>query len=110
MSMAKSDTVHKCEVMDFFTWESEKTHKYSRFMHKQACFTSKLGSGITLQFCFPDVINTQYYIRPPQKHAPGVTDLLRLRKVLQKLQKGALLFVSFAGFKETLRMQNMLTP
>lgn len=92
--MAKSDTVHKCEVMDFFAYESEKhtNIKKTQTYAQTSMLTSKLGSDITLQLCFPDVImHIIIYDRHksthqgfPQSQTTSVTDC----EVLQKLQKG----------------------
>lgn len=50
--MAKSDTVHKCEVMDFFAYESEKD---TNVKNTQIYYLYIQASDITLHFCFPDV-------------------------------------------------------
>lgn len=52
--MAKSDTVHKCEVMDFFAYESEK---HTDIKNIQICTNKpEVGRDTSLHFCFPDVI------------------------------------------------------
>lgn len=59
--MAKSDTVHKCEVMDFFTCDPQK-HTNIR-MYAQ---TNKFGSDINLQFSFPDITFICSMCLPPE--------------------------------------------
>lgn len=82
--MAKSDTVHKCEVMDFFAWKWEKcTNIKNTHINAETCMlTSKVGGDISLHFYFPDVIIYviiyDYYksVRRcfPQSQTAAVTD------------------------------------